>query len=135
MDAIETIFDLSQRHGKYPPEAYAFVFEVLDWISDKMSKRHLSGRELALTAMVYSFHRYGALARAVWEEMHIKRSEDLGQIVFQLVNAGLMGKQPNDKVSDFDKVVNVEEFDEVEMKIVEDKEKKLRIEYGLSDKV
>jgi len=138
MDAVDTLFQLSKKHGKYPPGAYAFVFEILDYVAANKVKQHLTGRELALSAFVYSLHKYGLLAKMIWEQMNMKVSEDLGQIVFHLVEAGLIKKQQEDRVEDFDKVFTIDDFDDVKMELtgqvehwvhLTDKDKSLNFNY------
>lgn len=122
MEMLDAIFELSKKHGKYPPGAYVFVFEVLDFVGqssavkDRKSK-HLTGKELALSAFVFSSHKYGLLAKAVWENLSLFSSEDLGQIVFHLVEEGLIGKQEEDRVEDFNGIYTIQDFDSVKIKI------------------
>lgn len=120
MDVVDAIFELSKKHGKYSPGAYILVFEVLDFVSKetKEPKRHLTGRQLALAAFTYSLYKYGRLAKVVWENLNMHSSEDLGQIVFHLVDEQLIGKQEEDRVEDFDGIYAIEDFDSVEMKVV-----------------
>jgi uncharacterized repeat protein (TIGR04138 family) len=119
-DMIDAIFELSKKHGKYPPGAYILVFEVLDFVSKEMKKpkQHLTGRQLALSTFAYCLHRYGGLSKMVWENLGMASSEDLGQIVFHLVEEGLIGRQEQDRVEDFDQIYTINDFDGVKTDIV-----------------
>jgi uncharacterized repeat protein (TIGR04138 family) len=59
-------------------------------------------RDLAL-------HRFGPMARTVLEHWGIGRTTDVGNIVFALVECGVLIKQDEDSLADFD---NVFDFDE-----------------------
>jgi len=65
------------------------------------SSRHVSGAELCHGLKEYAIDRYGLLARSVLRRWRITRSEDFGQIVFAMVNAGLMQKTDEDTIDDF----------------------------------
>ena len=124
VDVIEEIDKLSKKHGKYPPEAYVMVFEVLDFISLNADvKRHLTGKELALSAFVFSLQKYGLLARMVWEKLGMSSSEDLGQIVFHLVESKLLGKQEGDRVEDFDCLFTTKDFADSKVSLIGEREK------------
>lgn len=136
MDAMTKIYELAQESG-YSPNAYVFVHEILQACAQEIPS-HITGKQLTLAAFIYSIKQYGALARLVWEELGLKGSEDLGTIVFQMVDANLMGKQEEDKIEDFDDLMTIDDFDRVEMviqgtggkyKYTEAKEQQLKIGY------
>jgi len=128
IDALDTIDNLSKKYGKYPSGAYIMVFEVLDYIALNADvKRHLTGKELALSAFVFSLHQYGLMAKLVWETMGIYSSEDLGQIVFHLVESKLLGKQEGDKVEDFNDLFTSQDFADSKMSLVGEREKWVHI--------
>ncbi len=53
---------------------------------------------------------FGLLAPTVLGHWGIAATEDLGRIVFTLIDVGLLASQPTDKLQDFERVY---EFDEV----------------------
>ncbi|MDQ8170957.1 MAG: hypothetical protein P3A29_09250, partial [Gemmatimonadota bacterium] len=57
--------------------------------------------ELALGCRDLALERYGVLARSVLEHWGIRASGDLGEVVFTLVDVGLLHAQPNDDKADF----------------------------------
>lgn len=111
-DPMSKIFELSRKSKRYEPGAYVLVHEILQWTAEQKPK-HLTGKELTRAAFIYSVQRYGLLARMVWEQLGLYSSEDLGRVVFQMVDVQLMGKQPQDKVEDFDRLLITEDFDKV----------------------
>jgi len=98
------------REARYDERAYLFVLAALEYCQQRLpDRRHLTGRELAEGCRDLALARYGVLAREVLEHWGIRASADLGEIVFALVDVGLLMKQPNDSKDDF---IGVFEFDE-----------------------
>lgn len=142
MDAMTKVYELA-RQSKYAPGTFIFVHEVLQACTERTPK-HLTGKQLTLAAFIYSIKKYGGLARTVWEQLGLEKSEDLGKVVFMMVESGLMGKQEEDKIEDFDDLLTVEDFDRVEMKVlgtggkwkcVENEDERLKIGYRLPDDI
>lgn len=102
------------RTTPYPPDAYAFLQRGLEFSSkrihgeqpsdDTESSRHISGAELACGLRDMAILEYGLLARFVLLQWRIQRTRDFGEMVFALINAGLMRKTDEDSVVDFDEV-------------------------------
>lgn len=86
--------------GRFEPQAYGLVLAALE-VAVAQKGSHVSGGELleALAALVAK--RFGLMAAAVLGEWGIRCSEDVGEIVFDLVNAGIMTKRPEDSKEDF----------------------------------
>lgn len=75
--------------------------------------RHVSGRDLCGALRDYALRRWGMLARAVLESWNIRSTSDFGAIVFGFIDLGLMQKQSEDRIEDFDDVFSfAEAFDE-----------------------
>jgi uncharacterized repeat protein (TIGR04138 family) len=102
MDDIDKLRELVKRDRRYPLEAYLFVLEALDFTLKKIgTRRHVSGRELLEGIKEYARSQFGGLAKMVFDQWKIERTEDFGEIVFNLVNEGLMSKTPQDTKEDF----------------------------------
>lgn len=96
---------------KYPLDAFHFVRRGLDYTVHQVhvnpdamgeAERHVDGRQLCEGLRDYAVAQYGQLACTVLRRWRITRTEDFGQIVFAMVNGGLMQAQDDDDVSDFD---------------------------------
>lgn len=100
---IETaILDLAQKHGCYKPNAYKFTLDAVQFTVNRLpEKRHVSGQELLGGLRDLALEAFGPMARTVFEQWGITRTEDFGEIVFHLVEAGLLGKTDADRRSDF----------------------------------
>lgn len=93
---------------RFPVDAYLFVEEVVTRATRELRSKgetgiakHISGQELLMIARKLLLQRYGPLAIDVLESWNITRSDDFGDIVFNLVDVGLLGTSPNDSKSDF----------------------------------
>ena len=97
------VFDrIRLRESRYDERAYLFVLAALEFVQQRLpERRHLGGRELAEGCRDLALARYGVLARTVLEHWGLRRSEDIGEVVFALVNTGLLMSQPTDTKEDF----------------------------------
>ncbi len=90
------------REPRYDERAYLFLLAALEFCQQRLTeRRHLTGRELAEGARDFALMRYGVLARTVLEHWGVRESSDLGEIVFTLVDLGLLMSQPSDSKADF----------------------------------
>jgi uncharacterized repeat protein (TIGR04138 family) len=93
---------LLEQDSRYKPEAYLFVREGLDYTVHALKKpRHVSGQELLEGMRDYALQEYGPVTRRVLSEWGINACVDFGNIVFNLVSAGLLGKTEEDSINDF----------------------------------
>ena len=58
----------------------------------------------------FAFKQYGLLSLDVLNYWGIKKTDDFGNIVFNMISIGLMSKQPEDKVEDFYDVFDIPQF-------------------------
>lgn len=106
----ETLAKLRQRNPRFHGRAYAFVLEALHAVIEGMDeRRHISGEELAEGVRGLAMERFGPMARIVLEHWGVHSTEDLGDIVFALVEIGVLVKQDDDKPEDFRDLFDFEE--------------------------
>lgn len=99
---VEKIIEGGQR---YHPDAYGFVMEALNFTVRKLERpRHVTGQELSEGIRRYALNEFGPMARGVLGHWGIKTTEDFGEIVFNMIDAGLMGKTETDSKEDFKNV-------------------------------
>lgn len=109
-DLSRGIRDVVRKDPRYAYEAYRFVFEGLEFTVRRMGeRRHVSGRELLEGIRDLAREQFGGLARMVLAGWGIHRTADFGEMVFHLVEAGLMGKTENDSKEDFRDVYDFDE--------------------------
>jgi uncharacterized repeat protein (TIGR04138 family) len=93
---------LRKRHPAYSETAYLFILAALHYTIERVGEaRHISGRELAEGCRDLAIERFGLMARSVLEFWGIRTTRDLGEIVFALVECGVLVKQDGDCVDDF----------------------------------
>jgi uncharacterized repeat protein (TIGR04138 family) len=100
--AEQILCSIIARDRRYAYDAYQFVLEALDYTYRMVKKRrHVTGGELLEGVRSYALERYGPMARTVLEHWGITRCEDVGEIVFNLVDNGLLNKTEKDSRDDF----------------------------------
>lgn len=108
--AEEILAGLKERYPRYHEKAYAFVLAALHYVIERLDEpRHISGAELAHGARELAMEQFGPMARTVLEHWGIHRTEDLGEVVFALVDCGILVKEENDRLDDFREVYDFEE--------------------------
>ncbi len=101
--------DIVGADPRYPRDAYLFVRDALDVTIKTFRKhapkhpeaQHVNGQELLEGIRRHALHEFGPMAHTVFEHWRISRCEDFGEIVFNLVNAGVLGKTDHDSREDF----------------------------------
>ncbi len=109
-EKTESIQKIIRRDGRYAAQAYYFIFDALDFTIQRMGKmRHVTGKELLEGIRLYATEHFGFLGRTVLREWGVNATGDFGEIVFNLVEAGLLSRTPKDTREDF---VGIYDFDE-----------------------
>lgn len=99
LEKLEKIF---KKGSRYKPEAYQFVMAALNFTVKKLKKpRHITGQELLEGIRQYALNEFGPMSRTVLEHWGVTTTEDFGEIVFDLVEADLLGKTEEDSKEDF----------------------------------
>ncbi len=107
---LKKIEEILEKDPSYKFEAYTFVLAALhDTVSGLKKPRHITGQELALGIRKYALDQFGPMVKTVLHHWGIRTTLDFGKIVFSLIDFGLLSKQPEDKLEDFDKVYDFEE--------------------------
>jgi uncharacterized repeat protein (TIGR04138 family) len=100
--AEQVVRDIIARDKRYDVGAYQFVLEALDYTYRMIGRRkHVSGKQLLEGVRRYAVISYGIMARSVLEHWGMYRCEDIGEVVFNLVDHGLLSKTERDSRSDF----------------------------------
>jgi len=108
--ADEVLAGVLARDLRYARDAYVFVSESLNYTVQKTARKgHVSGRELCVGLCEYALQQFGRLARTVLESWGVRSCEDVGEIVFNMVDAGLLRKTEEDSRNDFAGVLDLRE--------------------------
>jgi uncharacterized repeat protein (TIGR04138 family) len=101
---------LRRRYPCYHETAYLFILSALQFTIDGLGEpRHITGRELAEGCRDLALERWGLMARSVLEYWGIHSTRDLGEIVFALVECGVLVKREEDCIEDFHAVYDFEQ--------------------------
>lgn len=114
--------EVVRRDPRYAYEAYEFVFAALGHTQKMLGRtpaaegseetspqHHVSGRELLDGIRDLALREFGLMARTVFHMWGIDRTDDFGEIVFNLVAANLMSKTDEDMRADFHHVFDLNE--------------------------
>jgi uncharacterized repeat protein (TIGR04138 family) len=100
--AEEVMARIRARGSQYHERAYLFVLATIEFLQHRLEvRRHVTGVELAWACRDFAQQQFGLLAPVVLAHWGIQRTEDIGRIVFTLVEIGLLVTQPGDHESDF----------------------------------
>ena len=98
------------REPRFDERAYLFVLAALEFCQQRLEeRRHINGRELALSCRDLALERFGVMARVVLEHWGVHSSADIGDVVFTLVDLGLLMSQPTDTRDEFAEVFDFDQ--------------------------
>lgn len=106
-------------HPRYHRNAYLFVFSALQFTQERLNRTaadvlreeeaHINGRELCEGFRDLALQKFGMLTTTVLNRWGVHSTEDIGRIVFELIERGEMRKTENDSLDDFDDVYDFDE--------------------------
>jgi uncharacterized repeat protein (TIGR04138 family) len=112
-EAVEKIVTHDLR---YHSDAYLFLREVMDLTVKRQKKRRkeLRPMQVSVTELLESFRllalkEFGPMALTLLQYWGVKNSADIGQIVFNLIDAGVVGKTEDDTLAAFSKGFDFEQ--------------------------
>ena len=104
------------KDTRYDADAYDFLREALDFTQNSLGRgekarqragastdpsHHVSGQQLLNGIKDFAIQRYGPMTLMMFESWGVKKTDDFGEIVFNMVSEGLLGKTENDSREDF----------------------------------
>jgi uncharacterized repeat protein (TIGR04138 family) len=90
------------KEPRFHERGYLFVLAALEFCQTRLpERRHITGAQLAESVRDLALERFGVLARAVLEHWGIRSTEDIGDVVFAMVDSGLLVSQATDSRDDF----------------------------------
>ena len=81
------------------------------------SERHLTGQQLCEAIRLYALNQFGYMAQVVLGSWGVRTTSAFGDIVYNMIDAGLMKKSPQDRRSHFDQVFEFKEVFESKFEI------------------
>ena len=119
---ISKLLAVVREDPRYAYEAYEFVFQALEFTQKTLGhelpdettdpnepRHHVTCRQLLEGLRDFAIHEFGLMAPVVLRMWGIRRTDDFGEIVFNLIEAKLMSKTDEDSRSEFHAVFDLEE--------------------------
>ncbi len=110
----QSVVAILKRDKRFDPHAYFFLKEALDFTLKRIADanrgqaRHVSGPELLVGCRDFALEQFGPMASTLMNEWNIRKCKDLGDMVFNLIEEQVFGKQDSDKKEDFSEVFDFE---------------------------
>jgi uncharacterized repeat protein (TIGR04138 family) len=120
------LMEVARRDKRYAYEAYEFLFEALAHTQKLLGRvaeptqtelsvenpveNHVSGPELLTGVTDLARHEFGRMARVVFHFWGIDSTDDVGEIVFNLIDANLLSKTERDQRNDFHNLFDLDDM-------------------------
>jgi len=110
MDAVHAVI---LRDPRYDIGAYYFLKDALDFTVKRVmdgnegEHRHVSASELIYGFRDLALQEFGPMASTLMNEWNLKTCNDIGVMVFLLIEEGAFGKQDSDTPEDFSSIFNL----------------------------
>lgn len=99
---FDSFNNILEKDKRYKIQAYTFVMAALDVAQKQTGKaKHVSGQELCKGFRVLAQNEFGLMAKTVIESWGIRTTDDIGEIVYNMIDEGMMGKTDEDRKEDF----------------------------------
>lgn len=114
----ERLNELCRRDARYPMEAYEFLYAAMGFTQQRLKEQgkhpggeehHISGHELAEGCRDLALQEFGLMARTVFRTWNIHKTDDFGEMIFNLIAIELMKKTDTDRKEDFNNVYDLDE--------------------------
>jgi uncharacterized repeat protein (TIGR04138 family) len=110
MQFEQSVVSILKRDNRFDPHAYFFLKDALDFTLKRIAEsnggeqRHVTGPELLAGYRDYALDQFGPMASTLMTEWSIRKCQDVGDMVFQLIEEQVFGKQDSDTKEDFSEV-------------------------------
>ena len=114
MQFEQSVASILKRDKRFDPQAYFFLKDALDFTLKRIcdgnggDARHVTGPELLVGFRDHALQQFGPMARTLMDEWGVRRCEHVGEMVFQLIEEQVFGKQESDKREDFSELFDFE---------------------------
>jgi uncharacterized repeat protein (TIGR04138 family) len=104
----ERINQVRRRDRRFARNTYYFVLDALDYTLSHYGKdsltgedRHVGAAELLEGVRDLAAEQFGPMAAFVFRQWGVRCTADFGEVVFNLIDAGLLSRRPEDSRLDF----------------------------------
>jgi uncharacterized repeat protein (TIGR04138 family) len=108
-DFYEIVDSICLKDSRYKPDSYEFVMQALSFTQKKINRDgHITGKELLEGIRELALEQFGPMAKTVITHWGISKTEDFGNIVFNMIEKSLLSKTEADSIGDFNAVFDFE---------------------------
>ncbi len=112
---------LVAEDARYPAEAYRLLPAALDYTVRQLQQKHapqsehederqhVTGKQLSEGFRDYMLAEFGPFAKGLLDSYNIHRTEDIGNLVYNLIKVEMFGKTERDSIEDFAQVYDFED--------------------------
>ena len=105
----QAVHRITERRPSVHRDAYFFLKEALDLALAEQQKNptqnsHVTAAQLAEAFATLALDSYGPMALTVLNEWGLYKTQDIGTMVFDLIDEKMFGRQKSDSHNDFEKV-------------------------------
>jgi len=106
---------IRKEDDRYSLDGYRFLRDALDHTVKNLrgeeleEHRHVSGPELLQGVVEFALKEFGSMSVSVLQTWGITAGEDIGEMVFNLINAGAFGRSEEDSPADFKDVLDLQD--------------------------
>lgn len=114
MQFEQSVISILKRDKRFDPHAYFFLKDALDFTLKRIAEtnggqaRHVSGPELLAGYRDFALEQFGPMAGTLMKEWSVRKCQDVGDMVFHLIEEQVFGKQDSDTKEDFSEVFDFE---------------------------
>ena len=107
MQYEQSVVSIMKRDRRFDAHAYFFLKDALDFTLKRIAEgnggqaRHVSGPELLEGFRDYALEQFGPMASTLMHEWGVRKCQDVGDMVFLLIEEQVFGKQESDRREDF----------------------------------
>jgi uncharacterized repeat protein (TIGR04138 family) len=115
MQFEQSVVSILKRERRFDPHAYFFLKDALDFTLKRIAEanggraRHVSGPELLSGYRDFALEQFGPMASTLMKEWGVRKCQDVGDMVFLLIEEQVFGKQDSDRREDFSEAFDFEE--------------------------
>ncbi len=105
----ESFRELRQKYSDYQIESYNLIYGAVDFTLKRLPRREkISSSEFLEGFRLYAIEQFGCLAKTILNKLEIRTTNDIGELLFRLIEFHIFHKDKNDDKKDYD---NVFDFD------------------------
>lgn len=114
LEFYNTVKKILLKDSRYAFDSYEFIndaviFTVKLFEQEKGKTRHVTGVELLVGVKEFAIKKFGPMAYEIFQEWGIRDGMSVGNIVFNMLDYGLLSKTEKDSIEDFRVDFNIEE--------------------------